>query len=286
MSSFIETDEKIKTDPINKKLEDSPPLAFPLQHVEQDHDAREALQFLDNEEEEQMKMNSSERCTDSNLYLYMSSLRPAGVAPRYYEWRTIYPQLQILLDNINDIRNEIINISADTFVPWPEGHVEGPRDAWTVFPFLHTFPAYDISKTTWIDRTCHMCPLTVGILKSIPNIRTALFSRLAPGVRLAPHTGWADLSNHVLRCHLCLKIPLGDTGEPVCGMEVEDEIKYHVQDDILIFDDSKRHLAFNYSTTSDRLILILDLVRPFHIPLGSAVGGHTPQLDDFISTFK
>jgi hypothetical protein len=28
-----------------------------------------------------------------------------------------------------------------------------------------------------------------------------------PDTELANHTGWADLSNHVLRCHICLEIP-------------------------------------------------------------------------------
>jgi aspartyl/asparaginyl beta-hydroxylase (cupin superfamily) len=211
---------------------------------------------------------------------------PRPVAPRYYDWKSTYPELQVLIDNIDVIRREALGISKETFVPWPEEHVGGERHSWTVFPFLHTFPAFDVSKLTWIDRTCGICPETVRVLRDVPNIRTALFSRIGPGVQLSPHTGWADLSNHVLRCHLCLKVPLGPHGEAVCGMEVEDEIRYHTENDILIFDDSKRHLAFNNSDTEDRVILIIDLMRPQDIPLGAAVGAHTPQLDDFISQFR
>jgi len=208
------------------------------------------------------------------------------VAPRYYAWETTYPELQILIDNIAVIMREVASISSDTFVPWPEGHVYGSRDTWTVFPFLHTFPAFDADKMTWIDRTCAMCPETTRLLRGIPNIRTALFSRIAPSSRLSPHTGWADLANHVLRCHLGLRVPVGSEGEPVCGMEVEDEVAFHEQGGFVVFDDSKRHLAFNNSDSEDRVVLIVDMLRPADVPLGRAVGGHTAQLDDFISSFK
>ena len=51
-----------------------------------------------------------------------------------------------------------------------------------------------------------------------------------------------------------------------------------------MFDDSRKHYAFN-TTDCERLVLIVDLLRPAHIPLGTAVGAHTPELDDFISRF-
>ncbi len=53
-----------------------------------------------------------------------------------------------------------------------------------------------------------------------------------------------------------------------------------------MFDDSKPHRAFNFSESSSRVVLIVDIVRPECIPLGTATGGHTAELDDFISLFK
>jgi aspartyl/asparaginyl beta-hydroxylase (cupin superfamily) len=52
-----------------------------------------------------------------------------------------------------------------------------------------------------------------------------------------------------------------------------------------VFDDSKKHYAFN-TTDEERIVLIVDLMRPSHIPIGTAVGEHTPELDAFISRFR
>jgi Aspartyl/Asparaginyl beta-hydroxylase len=41
----------------------------------------------------------------------------------------------------------------------------------------------------------------------LPTARTALFSRLGAGTRISSHRGWAELANHVLRCHLSLVVP-------------------------------------------------------------------------------
>lgn len=57
---------------------------------------------------------------------------------------------------------------------------------WTVFPFLHTFPSNDPSKSTWVAKTCAACPNTVQILRSIPGIRTALFSRMGGNTKVKP----------------------------------------------------------------------------------------------------
>jgi aspartyl/asparaginyl beta-hydroxylase (cupin superfamily) len=100
--------------------------------------------------------------------------------------------------------------------------------------------------------------------------------------QLSSHTGWADLANYVLRCHLCLSIPVDGS----CGLLVNGELQYHQQGQIIVFDDSKPHRAFNYSETSSRIVLIVDMVRPSYIPVGTATGDHTPELDSFVSMFR
>jgi hypothetical protein len=102
------------------------------------------------------------------------------------------------------------------------------------------------------------------LLKSLPNIRTALFSRLGPGTKLSYHTGttitvtvtvnitititititiniiifiiiftnntnigWADLANYVLRCHINIKVP--DPADGLCGLCVNEKIEHHHQ---------------------------------------------------------
>lgn len=200
--------------------------------------------------------------------------------PNYYRWDEICPEMAILKANIPLLLNEIKRVP--TWVPWPEDHFQlGSNKEWTVFPFLYSFPAYDESSSKWVDSTCQVCPETVKLLKQIPNIRTALFSRLGPNTKLSTHTGWADLANYVLRFHVCMQIPATQN----CGLIVNGEIKLHVQNEIICFDDSKKHRAFNTST-EDRIVLIVDVLRPPHLPLGTAVGGHTDELDSFMSYFK
>ena len=53
----------------------------------------------------------------------------------------------------------------------------------------------------------------------------------------------------------------------------------------MVFDDSKLHKAFN-GCTEERLVLIVDLLRPPGVPLGTADGEHTPELDAFIEAFR
>eukprot|EP01039_Chlorochromonas_danica_P001883 gene1883-2060_t len=205
----------------------------------------------------------------------------------FFYWKDHYPELQVLLDNFDAILEESKDLGR--WVPWPEDHFsinpeegENTRD-WTVCPLLYTFPAYDPTKSKWVESTCSICPKTVQALKSLgPLLRTALFSRLGPGTKLSTHTGWADLANHVLRVHLCLDIPVMGS----CGLLVDGEVQYHKQGKILVFDDSKPHRAFNLSEGETRTVLIVDLERPKYLPLGTATGQHTPELDHFVSWFK
>lgn len=118
---------------------------------------------------------------------------------------------------------------------WPERTLYKAEEGhdWKVLPFVYTFPAYAPEKTEWVDKNCVQCPKTVALLKSLPGIRTALFSRLGPNTTLGVHQGWADLSNHVLRIHLPLTVP----EEGTCGLVVDGETMYHKEGELIIFDD-------------------------------------------------
>lgn len=202
----------------------------------------------------------------------------------YFDWRETFPELSILLENFDDIAAECKEVQGWT--PWPERNHYGVGKEWDVFPFVHTFPAWDESNTMWIEPTCKSCPKTKAILSRIPKLRTALFSRLGPGTTLAHHTGWADLANHVLRCHLPLSVPVDQRDESLCGLTVCKEVRLHKKGELVVFDDSRMHSAYNSSADFDRTVLILDLERPADVQPGSASGKHTPELDSFINLFK
>jgi hypothetical protein len=222
------------------------------------------------------------------------------VSAPYQSHAERYPDvLETLMspENMQLLRTEAKSIPQWT--AWPEkNHYESELDnlsddgqntypaSWTVFPLCHTFPATDESARKWIDLTCSYTPHTTALLKSIvPVLRTALFSRLDPRTKLGDHTGWADLANHVLRIHIPIEIPTGEFNDGLCGTWVDGCVETHSNDRIISFDDSKLHRAFNYSD-EERIVLILDLARPGDFPKGTAVGGHTDELEAFIKQFN
>jgi aspartyl/asparaginyl beta-hydroxylase (cupin superfamily) len=79
-----------------------------------------------------------------------------------------------------------------------------------------------------------------------------LFSRLSAGARIPPHHG---IMNARLICHLPLIVPKG------CGFRVGGEVREWREGELLIFDDTVEHEAWN-SGDSDRIILIFDVWRP------------------------
>jgi len=211
-------------------------------------------------------------------------------APPYVSYRQEYGNLLDPLlssENLNVIRQEALSIPQWT--AWPERqHYSSSKDGsdeptWTVFPLCHCFPANDVSQRKFLDMTCNFVPNTMRLLKeSLGDVlRTALFSRMRPETTLEAHTGWEDLANHVYRLHLPLVVPKGG----LCGTWVDGVVETHEEGRPLCFDDSKVHRAFNYSK-EDRIVLIVDLARPESLPLGTAIGGHTDELDDFINSIS
>jgi len=206
------------------------------------------------------------------------------VSPPYCSAQQEYPQLlEPLLENLHVLQREALQIGHWT--AWPEEqHYSSPPTAdgvaaWTVFPLCYCFPASDVSQRKWVDATCQFVPDTVALLKRHlgDTLRTALLSRLQPRATLEAHTGWQDLANHVLRIHIPLVVPDGG----LCGTWVDGCVETHATGRLLCMDDSKTHWAFNYSE-HQRIVLIVDLARPATLPMGTAVGGHSDELDSFI----
>ncbi|RLQ21774.1 aspartyl beta-hydroxylase [Seongchinamella sediminis] len=92
-------------------------------------------------------------------------------------------------------------------------------------------------------------PLAV-IPGASPNV---LFSRLKPGTDIPPHHGFF---NTRLICHLPLVVPEN------CGeLRVGNESRQWREGELLIFDDSIEHEAWNHSDR-DRIVLIFEVWRP------------------------
>ncbi len=102
------------------------------------------------------------------------------------------------------------------------------------------------------------CPQTMAVLAAAPipviagRSPMALFSRLKPGTHIKPHHG---LLNTRLICHLPIIVP------PGCALRVGSETRAWREGELLIFDDSIEHEAWNRSDR-DRVVLLFEVWRP------------------------
>jgi hypothetical protein len=210
----------------------------------------------------------------------------------YFNYKDVTPELDsCVLPYIRDIQREIAAVTTEHWASWPEHDdliYRGPgAQAWTVLPLLHTFPGYDDSKSVWVPTFTALCPVTTACMRRVPGIRSALLSKMAPLTMLTPHCGWAELSNYVLRIHVPIVLPPPrEDGLPSTGVVVDGVVRHHVADEPLVFDDSKSHFAFNRHETADRIVLIIDVLRPFHVPCGTSTVPYTHELVQFANWFK
>lgn len=96
-------------------------------------------------------------------------------------------------------------------------------------------------------------PITSRAIRNIPELLTAEISFLFPGVRIAPHKGFSSM---ILRNHLPLKVPKGDT-----GIKVADQIHHWQKGRLVSFNDSLLHEAWNL-TDELRVVLMFDIAQP------------------------
>jgi aspartyl/asparaginyl beta-hydroxylase (cupin superfamily) len=187
----------------------------------------------------------------------------------FFDQKSLFPFLDELTTNIPLIEEEL---KRGDWYNWPEKSLwDKPGYEWQVCPLF----GFGI----WRDDK--MFPKLIPLLKKIPGIKTALFSRLSAGTKLKPHQGWASLANTVLRCHLGLIVPTdGKSGIIVAG-----EFQQINQGKWLVFDDSKTHSGINEGST-DKLILLVDIERPSHIPRGKSQVGNSKELINFVNSIK
>ena len=115
-----------------------------------------------------------------------------------------------------------------------------------------------ISNGEEVAANAALCPVTMNALRRLPLCRvsgrtpTALFSLLRPGTHIPPHHGFL---NTRLICHLPLIVP------PGCALRVGNETRPWKEGEVVIFDDSMEHEAWNRSSEL-RVILLFDIWRP------------------------
>jgi aspartyl/asparaginyl beta-hydroxylase (cupin superfamily) len=160
------------------------------------------------------------------------------------------------------IRAEIQAVMAGDggFQPYLVSDTTRPRRD---FHGMHDNPAWS-SLHLWengapVEANVQRCPRTFELLMDVvplPHISVRapaiMFSLLQAGATIPAHHG---AINSRLICHLPLIVP------PGCGFRVGNEVREWREGELLIFDDTIEHEAWNRSDR-DRLVLIFDIWRP------------------------
>ena len=181
----------------------------------------------------------------------MSFIRFTEKNPKLFYEETDFNFLKPLSDNFSLIKSELLQLinleKEDQWLKTFPNYVESKKDkAWKVFSFIFfnmKFPNH--SK---------LCPKTAELIYSIPQILSCDFSYLKAHTHILPHKGYTKM---VLRCHLPLIVP----DEKLCAINIEGKTRHWKEGELMIFDDSYTHEAWNNSS-NDRVVLMFDIPNP------------------------
>lgn len=192
------------------------------------------------------------------LYLQQPSMFYfAGLPQRPFYGREEFSWGAELEAATSNIRAELAAVS-DGFRPYVEGSDDRPRPnnpllddpAWSA---LYLWRGGEI-----VAENAARFPATMAALAKLPIPRIAgrspmaLFSRLTPGAHIRPHHG---LLNTRLICHLPIVAP------PDCGLRVGADTHHWREGELVIFDDSFEHEAWNRGTAT-RTVLLFEIWKP------------------------
>ncbi|MBT6515708.1 MAG: aspartyl/asparaginyl beta-hydroxylase domain-containing protein [Crocinitomicaceae bacterium] len=171
--------------------------------------------------------------------------------PKYFYDVKDFPFLNKLVGNFNVIKDELIELlrlesKSEWLITFPD-YVEAKKDvSWRVF----TFVFFQMKNLHNAD----LCPRTAKFIHDIDEMISCDFSWLPGKTHILPHKGYTRM---VLRCHLPLIVPDGE----LCRIRVGDEVRKWKEGELIIFDDSFEHEAWNDSK-QDRVVLMFDIPNP------------------------
>ncbi len=160
------------------------------------------------------------------------------------EWTVIRSELDQILEHRDALAN-FQDISTDQAAITDD-------DRWKTY-FLYGFGFRS-------DANCARCPQTARLVASVPGMKTAMFSILAPGKHIPDHCG---PYKGVVRYHLGIKVPRDREN---CRIRIGGEFATWGEGESLCFDDTYEHEVWN-DTDEERVVLFLDVVRPMRWPM-------------------
>lgn len=210
--------------------------------------------------QESLEILTGVRHIDLQLQRPVSYFYPGLPQRRYYE-RSEFSWVSELEAAADVIRNELLAVlkhDEDPFTPYLVADpLRQRQDLHGLVDNLNWSTLYLWEKGGPADQAS-LCPRTLAAINQLDLARittrapSILFSRLRAGACIPPHTG---MLNARLICHLPLIVPAG------CGFRVGGETRAWREGELIIFDDTVEHEAWNEGE-SDRIILIFDIWRP------------------------
>lgn len=170
------------------------------------------------------------------------------------------PSLQALDDNWELIRDEALKMAELQHIKAAERHDDIGFNSFFKYGWKRFY-------LKWYDANHPsaemLCPKTVALLKSIPEVKAAMFAELPAGGKLNPHR---DPFAGSLRYHLGLATP-NDAG---CSIVVDGQAYTWHDGESVMFDETYVHNAYN-QTRENRIILFCDVERPPEMGLGASL---------------
>ncbi len=159
----------------------------------------------------------------------------------------IFPNVELIRSSFSIIKKEALEILSSAKPIQNDLFFRGIADeGWKRF-YLKWYGSPDpLAK--------QLCPETVKLIQSIPEVHLAMFSILMPGSKITPHYGPTRMC---LRYHLGISTP----NSKDCFINVSGEKYFWKDEEDVMFDDTFRHEVVN-NTNFPRIILFLDVERP------------------------
>jgi len=193
-------------------------------------------------------------------FMHFPKLAPLSFFPReMFSWASTVEAAT------GQIRDELLAVMAEhdaRFMPYIQkvASEAGPDSPWNQLNFNRDWGVYFLfNQGDRVEANCAACPATTALLESLPLVRipgrgpTAFFSRLQPNTHIPAHH---CATNTRLIAHLPLVVP------PDCVLRVGNDIRQWQPGELLVFDDTIEHEAWNHSEQV-RVVLIFDVWNPF-----------------------
>ncbi|MBD1550680.1 aspartyl/asparaginyl beta-hydroxylase domain-containing protein [Pseudomonas typographi] len=192
-------------------------------------------------------VNHSALFAPYNTLMYVFS----GVPSKPYLDRARFPELDVLKNNWQVIREEAMHLFDEGYIRAAEKN----NDAGFGSFFKKGWKRFYLK---WYDKALPsaeaLCPKTVELVNSIPNVKGAMFALLPGGSHLNPHR---DPFAGSLRYHLGLSTPNSDA----CRIYVDGQAYAWRDGEDVMFDETFVHWVKN-ETEHTRVILFCDIERP------------------------